>query len=447
MMRILLDQSAHDMRNKGNNALLEVAAARFMKYWPDATFDIVTLAPHITRLYYPWSRPVSPDTLSPFEGKMDRVFQWMPDVVLWPIFELREAWLHRQMAADKGSWRGGDPDGPENASPPPGVEPAKNADPTIIRRDSDHEAFRAAMSSYGLVVASGGGYFCDSDKPRLLRVFDRLEAAVENNVPAVMVGQGIGPLNDQQLQERAAQVLPRLELVCVRERRVALPIMKKLGMPDEKIRMTGDDAIELAYEARSEQPGRGIGLSVRISSYTQISERHIKDFRSILYAFAARHKARLVAVPISSAPHESDIAHIRVLMEGYPLQSTGWRKLDTPLDSIRMAGQCRIMLAGTYHGAIFSLAQGIPVIGLAKSDEYFYKLSGLTDEFGQGCQILHMDDPDLTEKLSGAMEELWNSADELRPDLLRASVRQIESGHAAYDQIYEIVSKHQSRYS
>jgi colanic acid/amylovoran biosynthesis protein len=447
MMRILLDQSAHDMRNKGNNALLEVAAARFMKYWPDASFDIVTLAPHITRIYYTWSRPVSPDTLSPFEGKMDRVFRWVPDSLLWLIFELREEWLHRQMAAEKGSWRGKDPSRPENASIQLGSEPTKYADFSSLRSDSDHETFRAAVSSYDLVVASGGGYFCDSDKPRLLRVFDRLDAAVENDVPAVMVGQGIGPLNDHQLQERASQVLPRLDLVCVRERRVALPILKKLGISNEKIRMTGDDAIELAYHARSERIGRGVGLSVRISSYTQINERHIKDFRSILHAFAARYKAPLVAVPISSAPHESDITHIRVLMEGYPHQSAGWRKLNTPLDSIKMAGQCRIMLAGTYHGAIFSLAQGIPVIGLAKSDEYFYKLSGLTDEFGQGCQILHMDDPDLAAKFSRTIEELWSSADELRPDLLQASERQIESGHAAYDQIFRIVSEHRSRFS
>ena len=202
-------------------------------------------------------------------------------------------------------------------------------------------------------------------------------------------------------------------------------------MPSEKIRMTGDDAIELAYQGRVNSLGGGIGVSLRISSYTQINQKHIENIRSILH----------IAVPISSAPHESDISHIRTLMNGYPFQSVSWRKLDTPLDSIKMAGQCRIMLAGTYHGAIFSLAQGIPVIGLAKSDEYFYKLSGLADEFGPGCRVLHMDAQDLKPKLSTAIDELWNLADDLRPDLLSAAERQIRLGYEAYDQIFRIVSE------
>jgi colanic acid/amylovoran biosynthesis protein len=256
-----------------------------------------------------------------------------------------------------------------------------------------------------------------------------------------MVGQGIGPLDDLQLQERARQVLPTLDLICVREQRIALPILESLGVPAEKIKVTGDDAIELAYQNRVELPSGGIGLSVRISSYTQIDNKHIEKIRSTLHSAASKYKAPLVAVPISSAPHESDVAHIRALMGDYPLQSVGWRKLDTPLDSVKKAGKCRIMLAGTFHGAIFSLAQGIPVIGLAKSDEYFYKLSGLTDEFGPGCRILHMDDPDLGDKLSAAIDALWNTADELRPDLLLSAERQIRLGYEAYDQIFKLVSE------
>ena len=46
------------------------------------------------------------------------------------------------------------------------------------------------------------------------------------------------------------------------------------------------------------------------------------------------------------------------------------------------------MITGTYHGAIFALGQGIPVIGVAKSDEYFNKLSELSDEFSLGVQVL-----------------------------------------------------------
>ena len=84
------------------------------------------------------------------------------------------------------------------------------------------------IADYDLYTATGGGYMCDSDKPRLLRVFDRLEAAVNHGVPAVMVGQGIGPLEDPELVQRAKEVLPRLDYILIREECSARPLLDSL---------------------------------------------------------------------------------------------------------------------------------------------------------------------------------------------------------------------------
>lgn len=438
-MRILLDQAAHDMRNKGNNALLEVAALRLMKYWSDASFDIITLAPHLTRLYYPWSRPVMPDRLQPFVNGRERFFGWLPEKILWLMLELREEMFHRQM--EKTRFAGG-------------LQPSAESGGEIVHIGSgegslgaggEESVLRHAISSYDLVVATGGGYFCDSDKPRLLKVFERLEAAVQQNIPAIMVGQGIGPLGDPSLKERARQVLPKVDLICAREQRFAMPILHELGVPAEKIMMTGDDAIELAYNARISEQGFGIGVSMRISSYTQVHVEHVEKIRAILHAAAREFNAPLIAVPISSAPHESDISHIQSLMDGYSNRIPGWRKLDRPRDAIERTGKCRIMLAGTYHGAIFALAQGIPVVGLARSKEYFDKLSSLVDEFGRGCRVLHMDDENFEKNLSSALREMWSTAGQLKPQLLEASERQIRMGYEAYDRIIKIVSERQNK--
>jgi colanic acid/amylovoran biosynthesis protein len=102
------------------------------------------------------------------------------------------------------------------------------------------------------------------------------------------------------------------------------------------------------------------------------------------------------------------------------------------------------VITGTYHGAIFALAQGIPVIGLANSDEYFYKLSGLTDEFGQGCQVIHLDDREFAQLLSHKIDQLWGLADKLRPELLTAAARQIKWGYIAYQRINDIVTNRKS---
>ena len=60
-MRILFDQAVYDMRNKGNIALLQAAVTRVHKMWPDASLDVITLAPHLLRLYCPDTNPVNPD--------------------------------------------------------------------------------------------------------------------------------------------------------------------------------------------------------------------------------------------------------------------------------------------------------------------------------------------------------------------------------------------------
>ena len=98
------------------------------------------------------------------------------------------------------------------------------------------------------------------------------------------------------------------------------------------------------------------------------------------------------------------------------------------------------MVTGTYHGAIFALAQGIPVVGVANSDEYFNKLSELSDGFGSGCQVFHLEDEQLADKLRKAIDNAWSSAEIIKPALLESAVRQIDLQKAAYQRIYELVS-------
>ena len=98
------------------------------------------------------------------------------------------------------------------------------------------------------------------------------------------------------------------------------------------------------------------------------------------------------------------------------------------------------MITGTYHGAIFSLAQGVPVIGVAKSREYFDKLSELADEFGPSCHVILLGDEQVSEKLAAAIDKAWSTAEDLRPDLLRVAARQVEQQHSAYQLIFELVT-------
>lgn len=435
-MRILFDQSSHDMRNKGNNALLESAMHRLGKFWTNASLEVITLAPNLLKLYYPNAIPVNPYDLQRVHNRYGQYQRFIPRSVWWLLFELREEAWHRRYEGTKDR---------RKESMQALFDGRNNQSPGIVQYGLNKADLQTALSQFDLFVASGGGYMCDSDKPMVWNVFDRLEASITAGIPTIMVGQGIGPMKDPELLARAREILPSVRLILYRNRRNGLPLLESLGVIPERILMTGDDAIEMAYEARADEIGDGIGVSLRVAHYTQVESSHLYTVRRVLHQLAAMHQAELIAVPISSAHHESDITHIRQILKGYDRTFMNWRKLGTPMDAIRLAGKCRVMITGTYHGAIFSLAQGIPVVGIARSVEYINKLSELSDEFSTGVQIVHLNDSQLETKLRKAIEDAWSSAEKVRHSVLTDAVRLIDMQHLAYQRVYEVVNQNNGK--
>ncbi|GIK40318.1 MAG: hypothetical protein BroJett011_41510 [Chloroflexota bacterium] len=294
------------------------------------------------------------------------------------------------------------------------------------------------IANYDLYIPTGGGYMCDFDKRFLFQMFDRIEAAVTHGVPVVMVGQGIGPMEDPALLERARQVLPSVDYLMVREERIARPLLDSLNVAQSKVIMTGDDAIEPAYQARTNKLGTGIGLSLRVAAYTQVNEKHIAAIRPVVLQAAKKYSAELIAAPIDV--NEADMNYIEEIMKGHNKISSAWQKFETTSDVIKRISRCRVMIGGTFHGAVFALGQGIPVVALAKSVEYYNKLAGLTAEFGkEGCQVIDLNEENLQEKLSEAVDFAWSAAEQLRPQLLEQAKRQIDLGYVAYQKIVDLV--------
>jgi colanic acid/amylovoran biosynthesis protein len=300
----------------------------------------------------------------------------------------------------------------------------------------------APIGQYDLYMPTGGGYMCDFDQRFLYSMFDRVEAAVSYGVPVVMVGQGIGPIEDPNLRARAREVLPLLDYIMIREELVSRPLLDILNVPQEKAIMTGDDAIELAYLVRKDSLGAGIGLSLRVAAYTQVDDAHINALRPVVLQAAQKYGAELIAAPIDV--NEADSSYIEAIIQGYHKRSSSRIKFESTMHLINRISRCRIMIAGTFHGAVFALGQGIPVIALAKSVEYQNKLTGLTTEFGkEGCQVIHLQGDDFQQKLADAIDFAWESAEQLRPHLLEQAKRQIDLGYAAYQKIYDLVETKQ----
>ena len=105
---------------------------------------------------------------------------------------------------------------------------------------------------------------------------------------------------------------------------------------------------------------------------------------------------------------------------------------DRPEDAMRMVHRCRVVVTGSYHSAVFALASGVPAVGLAGSAYYEDKFKGLSDLFGDGCQTVMIDEPDLADRLERTTAQLFAHADELRPSILKEAERRIEAGRAAF---------------
>jgi colanic acid/amylovoran biosynthesis protein len=250
------------------------------------------------------------------------------------------------------------------------------------------------------------------------------------------MGQGIGPLEDRRLVAFARRVLPRVELIAVREGRYSPDILRGWGVPAERILVTGDDAIELAYDARQSALGNGIGVNLRAADYSGVGVREAALVREVLGRSPMQLSGQLVPLPIERGTDEQAIR---------PIMSLTDRPDDVGADLValpqlmRQIARCRVVVTGSYHAAVFALAQGIPAIGLARTPYYQYKFNGLAFQFGGGCDVVGFADPRFSERLESSILRLWTTAESLRPELLAASRCQVAAATRAYDQLGSVV--------
>lgn len=301
--------------------------------------------------------------------------------------------------------------------------------------------FASALQRADLVLICGAGGFYDGCQTWSMEILDLVENAIQRKIPVVMLGQGFGPLSDSIVLERAASILPHVEMITLRGGRESQPILRSLGVAESKIQTTGDEAVELAYGARTAEPGIGLGVGLRFGASATVDDDELESLRSVLQSFARGHNVPLIPLPIAIQNYTRDDLAIKRVLSGFDDESDGGKTLDSPLKVIRQAGRCRVVVTGAYHAAVFALAQGIPVVSLAKSAYFAGKLLGLADQFGEGCQTVLLTEAGWPERLSRAIENAWKRADEFRQPLREAALRQIELTRDSYGQIRRLLEE------
>lgn len=399
-VRILVDQSGYELLNVGDVAMLQSCVLRLRHQWPAAEIMVVSHAPERLPLY-------CPDVIG-----IGRTFADMP----WLQFLPRKF----RLASEQG-WK--------TAAPYFSSRLGRSR----TRPTRPRTAVQAVQAA-DIVVASGGGYVTDTWWWHAAGILSLLSLAQRLGKPTAMFGQGIGPITQRALRTQASAVMPNLKILGLREERTGRDLSLALGMPAERMNLTGDDALEL-IDSTQVADGDALGVNMRVSGYAGVDARVATAVGDVVLAAAAEFGSPVVGLPVSRYPVDADIGALRALLRpARERDNLVLDDLDSPGALVSAAGRCRAIVTGSYHAAVFALAQGVPSVCLTKSSYYDAKFAGLQAMFPDACTVISLDEPDCATRLRTMIAWAWQLPDPARAAARDAAARLREAGREAYAQ-------------
>lgn len=419
-MQIVVEPGSYTCMNMGDVAMMQVCVSRLAELWPGAKIGIVTQAPERLAFFCPNAKPIIETGKEYwFEDKLfGRGMNFLP-LALKTTLRSSETFLRDRWPVAVSS-----------------LLATKRRMKTMDFKGV-YDFVNAVVHS-DLVLASGMGMVNDEFCGRALQMLATLDMANQHDVPTAMLCQGIGPVSDPGLLSAMKTVLPKVRIVSLRESVHSPQVLKEVNYPSDRIMLAADDGLQLAYENRASALGGSIGVNLRVAKYSQIEENIVSATRVALQSVAAKLQTSFIPVPILFRDG-SDLKTATELISGYENRTCGTPEM-TPLDVIHRIGRCRVMLTGSYHGAVFALGQGISAIALAKSPYYLAKFKGLKEQFGDGCQLMDCSDDVDAEQLIAAVDGAWTSAARLRPALLKCVEEELRRITDAYRGLFASVS-------
>jgi colanic acid/amylovoran biosynthesis protein len=372
--------------------MLQSCVTRLRQQWPGAEMMIISSDPQNLQAYCPGTRAVGRASGAAFER------------LLPP--RCRTLW---QGIAPYGAGRIGR-GGPVRPQPRTALQAVRAAD---------------------LVVAAGGGYLTDVFWWQATGVLSLLSLAQRLGRPTAMFGQGIGPVTQRGLRVQARAVLRRLLVLGVREGIGSRELALSFGAQAASLMVTGDDALELAPGAAAAD-GHALGVNLRVSGYSGVDARAAREIGAVAQAAAARLRAPIVALPVSRYQPEADLGTIRGMLRPARDGDVILSDLVTPQDLLSATASCRAVVTGSYHAAVFALAQGVPAVCLAASSYYHGKFAGLAGQFGDACLVVPAGPPGLPARLGSAVERAWQLPAASRAGATATALRLRDAGRDAY---------------
>jgi colanic acid/amylovoran biosynthesis protein len=297
-----------------------------------------------------------------------------------------------------------------------------------------------AVRDADLVVHAGSGVFADPFLPAAHRRLDLFQHAIRQGKPTALFSQGIGPLQNGRLRQAVAETMANVGLITARDAHSAILLARLVGDRQDPFPVTGDDALDIAYRTRSETLGTGLGLNLRFAPYSGLSEDDLPLLKSRLESIlASQAGSEDEVVPL--AIHPSDTKATSAWMTSTGLTPSALHHDGTVPDLLGALSRCRLVITGSYHGAVLALGQGIPALCLHRSEYYRRKFTGLAQQFPQSCFLSDLANEEDMARLPATVDALWNGAESGRPALLETVAGYVQLAHDVYRDWFETVER------
>jgi polysaccharide pyruvyl transferase WcaK-like protein len=400
-MRILIEHGTSQFDNLGDLAMLQVTLQRLGAMWPEASLRVITRADGPV--------PVAQRNVSPIR-------------IRYPA-----AWLNWRRFLRAG---GGD-DRPGVGS---GIEAVlSQALPAPFQRD-----LAKAVDDADLVVHAGSGILADPFLPAALRRLQTFSQAQHKRRPTAFFSQGVGPVKSRLLRRSLRSGLRQAQPVSLRDARSRRVLSSVLGADPISFSVTGDDALALGTTSTPGQPGTGLGVNLRLASYSGVGRSDVELF-SQLISELGRMAGSAISGFVPLKVHASDVSGLAEWSRRTQVGPIAPAHAFSVAALVRAIQGCRLVVTGSYHAAVLALGMGIPAVCVFKSDYYLAKFSGLAELFDSGTCLIRLEpDLDAAAALSPVLD-LWNRAGELRPGILARAADWVEASAREYRRLKDLI--------
>ena len=295
-------------------------------------------------------------------------------------------------------------------------------------------AVHAVAAADGVLVSGGGNL--NSTWPE--HVYERAcvaQLAARLGTPLVVTGQTLGPHLTERHGRLVSSIVTSAQLVGVREQ-ASWQVARDLGVPEERLVLTVDDAAELS----GEYAGRPTTPYVAATFSPHAGLVDVEEYVSAL-ARTLDHVVETYDVDVLLVPHhtsgdagDGDVAMHRAVAERTTCGRVRELGQLTARETAAVAHGAALVLSTRYHPLVFAVAGGVPAIGVGVDRYTTVKIVGALENYGVGAYALPVASL-LDGTVVEAVDEVWSRREELAETLRAASGRRRDRSAEFWDAV------------